>query len=537
MASADEIRANAKALIAELRKTGALKDPPAANVLLTDLRNIRDFGLLIDVAEAIGRVAPVEPTPRRLYAQALIDTGRITAAQDVLEVLRRRIPADHPEMAEVTGLLGRSYKQMYFDSRFRASTAARLSMANAIEAYRAGYQADTRRNTWHGVNLLACVAHCQRNGIDYPPDIDSQQLAKELLSALKAVPEGERDDWYLATLAEASLGTEDWETIESALREYTASPKTKEFHLSSTLRQFKEVWNLDQDDRGQAALEVLKVQRMSLPDATVRIPADPGPTLQKIPSESQFQAVLGIEKGTKTREWWIRGLDQGLGVAAIRQKLGKRFGTGFLVRSKDFVDDDPGEFLLLTNFHVLNSKGAEGGATPDVVEVRFEAIDPNQSYEIDEIICESPRDDLDFCLMRLKGDLKDPKPLDIAKGLPTIQPDPPQPQVFVIGHPQGEEQTYAFQDNEILDHEGAPNGTPPRPEIRRVHYRTTTEEGNSGSPVFNKMWGVVALHHKGGKLMTKLNGKPGTYPANEGIWIQSIITWVKSHLAVMREES
>jgi hypothetical protein len=528
MVSDDEIRASARALLARIRKDSELTDAPAANDLLTRLRNIRDFPLLMDLAEAIGRVAPTEPTPRRLYAQALIETGRITVALDVLEVLRRRMPPDHSEMAEATGLLGRSYKQMYFDTRFRASETAKFAMSRAIDAYRAGYLANTTRNTWHGVNLLACAAHCRRNGIAYPQEVDGKKLANELLTTLHAMPETERDDWYLATLAEVSLGTEDWDTIETALQRYAVSPTTTAFHLSSTLRQFTQVWNIDQDERGAAALEVLKVRMMQLPAATLTVPANP--LFQKVPSESQFQAVLGNIRGTQTRSWWIKALDQGLGVAAIRLKLAGRIGTGFLLRSKDLTANDPSEYLVLTNFHVVNSAGAEGGALPDAVEVRFEAVDANLSYDIDEILCESPRDDLDFCLMRLKGNLKDPKPLDIARALPVLELNPPQPQVYVIGHPKGNEQTYAFQDNEILDHEGLPGGAPPRPEICRVHYHTTTEEGNSGSPVFNSMWSVVALHHKGGKIMPKLNGKPGTYAANEGIWMQSIIAKVKSRV-------
>jgi hypothetical protein len=43
--------------------------------------------------------------------------------------------------------------------------------------------------------------------------------------------------------------------------------------------------------------------------------------------------------------------------------------------------------------------------------------------------------------------------------------------------------------------------------------------------VFNsRLWQVIALHHMGGKLgVGKLNGSDGTYGANEGISIQSII--------------
>jgi V8-like Glu-specific endopeptidase len=62
----------------------------------------------------------------------------------------------------------------------------------------------------------------------------------------------------------------------------------------------------------------------------------------------------------------------------------------------------------------------------------------------------------------------------------------------------------------------------------RLHYRAPTAGGSSGSPVFNEDWEVMGLHHLGGKLgVEKLNGKSGTYAANEGLWIQSIVKAAK----------
>jgi V8-like Glu-specific endopeptidase len=66
--------------------------------------------------------------------------------------------------------------------------------------------------------------------------------------------------------------------------------------------------------------------------------------------------------------------------------------------------------------------------------------------------------------------------------------------------------------------------------VCRVHYRAPTEGGSSGSPVFNsRLWQVIALHHKGGKIgMPRLNGKPGSYGANEGVSMQSIIAAMRA---------
>ena len=111
--------------------------------------------------------------------------------------------------------------------------------------------------------------------------------------------------------------------------------------------------------------------------------------------------------------------------------------------------------------------------------------------------------------------------MPIARALPLLDEGP---RVYVIGHPGGRELAFSFQDNELIDHEGPPAGKPPIAGVCRVHYRAPTEGGSSGSPVFNAgLWEVVALHHNGGKIgMPRLNGKAGTYAANEGIAIGSI---------------
>jgi len=126
--------------------------------------------------------------------------------------------------------------------------------------------------------------------------------------------------------------------------------------------------------------------------------------------------------------------------------------------------------------------------------------------------------------LRLKAAPKNVAALKVARALPVLEANPPQPQVYIIGHPGGLDLSYSFDDNEIIDHEGPAAGKPVIPGVSRVHYRAETEGGSSGSPVFNSSWDVIALHHKGGKLgMPRLNGVSGTYGANEGIWIQSII--------------
>jgi V8-like Glu-specific endopeptidase len=129
-------------------------------------------------------------------------------------------------------------------------------------------------------------------------------------------------------------------------------------------------------------------------------------------------------------------------------------------------------------------------------------------------------------VLQLEGAVTGLAPLPLAAALPPIAKNT---KVYIIGYPLGQELAFSFQDNELLDHEGPPGGTQQIPGVSRVHYRAPTEPGNSGSAVFDdKLWNVIALHHKGLKDgkdeqgLLRLNGKTGTYSANEGISIPSI---------------
>jgi hypothetical protein len=241
--------------------------------------------------------------------------------------------------------------------------------------------------------------------------------------------------------------------------------------------------------------------------------------LQRAPDESQLQAILG-NVGTQSYEWWKLGLQRAGSVAAIHAGINRRIGTGFMVAATEFGLGQPNECLLITNFHVINAKGAAGGLRPDDVQVAFEAIDAKRHYRIKEILWESPIDRHDACLIRLEDmPTNEASAIPVARSLPVIEETA---KVYVIGHPGGGELEFSFQDNALLDHEGPTNGMPAIPGVCRLHYRAPTEKGSSGSPVFNAAyWEAIALHHAGG-VLPELNRKPGTHLANEGVSLISI---------------
>lgn len=503
--------------------------------LVEDLRNLGDYPRMLRLAEALHRAAPSEPKIRRLQAQALIETGLASVAVPVLEALSAALPTAHPEHLEVQGLLGRAWKQMFFDAADKAAEPAHAALRKAIAAYRQPYEEDPR-NTWHGVNLLALLHRARRLGIVVAPELSVTPLARQLVATLQATPPALRGDWFLPTLAEALLGLGDWDAVESHLRSYVARPDVPAFLVASTLRQFSDVWDLEHLDaggrvstRGRGLVDLLRARLLTLPRAELMLSPEKVAELQAAPppGHGQLEAVLG-DDGPKTYEWWMAGLKRAQSVAAVRRRLGKRIGTGCLVRAGDLGASPPDELMVLTNYHVVNQAGASPGIRPQDAQVAFEAAEGKPVYDVAEIVWSAPPDRHDASLLRLRTPVVGIEPMTIASQLPEW----PVPagraaaaRVYLVGHPRGGDLAFSFQDNEMLGHEGPPAGRPAMEGVCRVHYRAPTEGGSSGSPVFNDSgWELIALHHMGGQMgMPRLNKEGGSYAANEGISIESIV--------------
>lgn len=519
----DALRARCELALTQVRGLGTDAELAQASELVEELRNARQYPEMVQLAEAVSRRLPGDTRNRRLYAQALIEQGLVTVAIDLLKPLARRLPQEHPEHPEAIGLLGRAYKQIFFDADDKTTSTAREALKQAIAIYRRPFEEDPSK-TWHGVNLLALLTRARRLGLKVAPDLVPREVAGRVIQQLDAVPPQQRDEWHLPTRAEASLGLGDWDQVEAALKGYVADDKAPAFLIASTLRQFTQVWDIESiDARGRSLADILRARLLQLSEGEVQLtPAMLRQARQQAdPTAGQLEAVLG-DCGTNTWNWWKTGLERASAVCSVRARLGGRVGTGWLVQAASLGLTPGEERLVMTNYHVVNERAEFGGIQPDAAELVFEAIDPGQVYTVREIVWSSPVERHDCTLLRLNAPLTDRVALPLAKRLPLLEQ---QARVYVIGHPGGRDLAFSLQDNELLDHEGPPQGQPQIPGVCRVHYRAPTEGGSSGSPVFNgNLWEVIALHHKGGKLgMPRLNGQPGSYAANEGIALQSIV--------------
>jgi V8-like Glu-specific endopeptidase len=225
----------------------------------------------------------------------------------------------------------------------------------------------------------------------------------------------------------------------------------------------------------------------------------------------------------------------------IRKKTLQAHGTAFLVNGKALSSKLDDEDYLLTNAHVVSDQKNDqdfSAIPPEDACVFFEAetgdtIPERYSCE-PKVVWSSPSNELDATLLKLT------KPVPHVTGLYPVQNDielrvedmeraVKGSRLAVIGHPRGQALSLLIagdinNTNGTLIDMGSRNTNTTEPVF--LHYRTPTEPGNSGSPVFETQnWGVVALHHAGFDPRTgrpALGGRTGSHMANEGIFIRSI---------------
>jgi V8-like Glu-specific endopeptidase len=373
---------------------------------------------------------------------------------------------------------------------------------------------------------VALLCRAEREQVPISGFPDASTLAREILQKIEAKDLDGHESvptWDLATAVEACVALGKSEEALSWARRYVDQLSADAFELASTLRQLTQVWQLQtHSEPGARLLPLLNAALLKREGGNLTVDAQ---DFQSGPLDQlggQLEKVLGKD-GYATYKWYKTGLERCRAVACIEREDEQGFGTGFLIKGADLHSALGDELLLLTNAHVVsNDPSVKGALRPHEAMITFQVLNTEggerKAFQVAQVLWTSPPHQLDASLLRLNTPVSGVESYPLAPELPVIDENDPQ-RIYIIGHPEGGTLSLSIHDNLLLDYENP-----------ILHYRTPTEGGSSGSPVFNQQWRLIALHHKGGKQLRRLNGKPGTYEANEGIWIQAISKAVATQL-------
>lgn len=487
--------------------------PSTVSKVLQLLRQNRRYEDLEEVADAALAHGVTVPAVRRQYAQALVDAGNPAVALRLYTELADEESAPEPERAEARGGMGRCYKELFLACTHAARR--RDYLGKALDCYLEAYDEDTTR-TWHGINAVALLARAGQEGLDAAERARPlQTLAEAVLDEVDGAPVP--DPWTEVTACEALIGLG---RLAEAIERATAFLETKPdaFVIAAFLRQLREVWRLD--TRSSPGHELLPVLRSALlrhdggqvvvESADVR-----ASRLEELGSGS-LEKILGVDR-YQSLTWYRNGLARCRAVARIQTVDDVGIGTGFLVAGADLHPGLP-PLVLLTNGHVVPE-----GLRPEDSVVVFHGLDEDEGADNHFRVLRqwwydtSTAPGLDTTVLELDGYPAGVVPVPLATALPAKPLN--NRRAYVIGHPRGLAQPqFSLQDNLLLDYDD-----------RVVHYRSPTEGGSSGSPVFDHHWTLIGLHHAGGSDVLRLNHAGGTYAANEGISVRAIRERLKSN--------
>lgn len=503
------------------RQPGSIEASPARKALAC-LRCHRRFSHLLRVAQCIILDGCHDAQVYRQYAQALIEAGAPTAAIGVLEKLTARADIEEKEQLDARGVLGRAWKDIAVAARGTRDVEAREAIVQSYESY-AGVYREHPDAYYQGINRVA-VAYWDRGfALEDSERRSALESASSIFSAIKATPEDTRPTWDIATAGEALVADGRLDDAAVWFQMYVARTDIDSFALAGTVRQLATMYGLDRTPEGQNILAPLSAQLLSLPGGNLTVSNAALQLMSSVP-QVEFEKVLG-DIGAKTYGWLQMGINAAKSVALISTG-GRGVGTGFLIKGSDFNEDWGDELYVLTNAHVVSEPPEPGAIGPSDAKVRFELAQEDElrttGVDVENVIWQSPSNQHDAAILKLSKPLPEGmKQIGFTKALPELGEDKKN-RVYIIGHPGGNEISFSFEDNELLDYDLVVYGDDSNAGPGMVHYRTPTERGSSGSPVFNGNWKAIGLHHSGSNEMRQLNGKLGTYAANEGIWIESI---------------
>jgi protein involved in temperature-dependent protein secretion len=477
-------------------------DQPAQKIL-AKLRKKRQFRNMILMADAFLRCGLTDAQIRRQYAQAMIDMGNFTSAEMQLNALLADTMVSEKEKAEANGLLGRMFKQLYVNAGDPRNPRQQENLRKALNYYYGVYHKNQSSYYWHGINVVALLARAHRDEVRVDIPEDEHEIARQILSELE--PREQLTCWDRATAVEANIALNKFPEATTHLVEFVKDPFADAFETTSLYRQLTEVWKIPAVSNPESQLlTILQAAQLKSNGGQVE--------LKREDIKSGLEAVFGQDR-YQPFSWLQTGMTRCTAVARIEDVMQRRVGSGFLLDPSDFFGGPCKDPLLITNFHVISPAGKPfpNSLQPDNAVAVFEAL--NARYKVKNILWSSEVAKLDATLVTLEKMDPAPSPCPLK---PAAQPFDPQAKqrVYVIGYPLGGPLSISLQDSDWLDRDD-----------RVLHYRTPTEPGSSGSPVFDQnYWTVLGLHHKGLDTMARLHGQSGTYQANEAISLAAIKT-------------
>lgn len=470
--------------------TFTIREVKKALHLLRRKRCFEDLELVADVFLSAGHDVHII---KRQRAQALLDQGRVDHALQNLIALAETAAKDPIEGPEVRGLIGRAYKQLFVNE------GDADNLRRSLDFYLEDWQARRGGYRWQGINVVSLLARAKENSIAVGADLDARVIARNILDDIE--DNGVGGVWDYATGMEAAIALGDSNAALNWARKYVTHPDADAFEIASTRRQLREIWLLEGRPLGNQLLPVLEFALLQRQGGSLDMLQ---PRLQ---DTSGFEAVYGADS-VFHMQWMDTLIRQCLAVARIiHSATGEAFGTGFLVKGSCLCPQWGEAPVLVTNAHVCsNNLQDEAPLQPGTATAEFTRLADRPKTNLGDLLYSSPRSTLDISVLRIE-----PPPEAIVLAPIPYHPTLPKPEdrsqrIYVVGHAGGAELAVSMYDNDLA------NYVPPY-----VHYRSPTEGGSSGSPVFNRQLGLFAVHHKA--LEAEM--------VNEGILFEHILAATK----------